>query len=53
MSQDTLIKMKCDNCKNINYWTTKNKKSVQRKLEYKKFCKVCRAHKVHKEIKKK
>ena len=52
MSQDNLLKMKCEECKRFNYYTTKNKKLVERKLEYKKFCKWCRKHTTHKEGKK-
>ena len=52
MSQDQLIKMACQDCKRINYWSRKNKKKVQRKIELKKFCKWCKGHKIHKEIKK-
>jgi len=40
-------------CKNINYSTTRNKKTIEEKLELKKFCNFCRAHQVHKEAKKK
>ncbi|MCF7835945.1 MAG: 50S ribosomal protein L33 [Candidatus Marinimicrobia bacterium] len=52
MSQDKLIKMLCQDCKRINYWTRKNKKKVERKIELKKFCKWCKLRTVHKEGKK-
>ncbi len=52
MSQDNLIKMQCTKCKRINYWTSKNKRKVERKIEVKKFCKWCKAHTLHKETKK-
>ncbi|MFH1461076.1 MAG: 50S ribosomal protein L33 [Patescibacteria group bacterium] len=52
MSQDNLIKFQCSVCKRINYWSSKNKKSIQKKLELKKFCKWCRKHTTHKEMKK-
>ncbi|HDO23792.1 MAG TPA: 50S ribosomal protein L33 [bacterium] len=52
MSQDRLIKLKCSECNRINYWSRKNKKKVERKIELKKFCKWCRGHKIHKEVKK-
>lgn len=52
MSQDNLIKMQCTQCKRINYWTSKNKKKVERKIEIKKFCPWCKKHTVHKETKK-
>ncbi len=52
MSQDRLIKLACQECKRINYWTGKNKKKVERKIELKKLCKWCGGHRVHKEMKK-
>ena len=52
MSQDRLIKLACSTCKRINYWSSKNKKLVVRKIELKKFCKWCKKNTVHKEAKK-
>ncbi len=52
MSQDNLIKLQCTICKRINYWSSKNKRKVERKIEIKKFCKWCRKHTAHKETKK-
>ncbi len=53
MSQDNLIKLKCEVCGNINYYSHKNKKKLrEHKLELKKFCKKCRKHTLHKEMKK-
>lgn len=49
---ENLIKLRCGNCKRLNYYTRKNKKTVERKLEFKKFCQWCRKHTVHKETKK-
>lgn len=49
MAQDNLLRLKCSVCKNANYFTSKNKKKVERKLEYKKFCKTCRKTTMHKE----
>lgn len=46
-----LIRMKCADCKRVNYYTRKNKKTVERKLELKKFCQWCRTRAVHKEAK--
>ncbi len=51
MSQDNLIKLKCGSCKRSNYYTNRNKKKVVRKLEFKKFCKWCKKHTPHKEVK--
>jgi large subunit ribosomal protein L33 len=40
MSQkEKLIKLRCSVCKRDNYYTRKNRKSVERKIELKKFCK--------------
>ncbi|MBU3926101.1 50S ribosomal protein L33 [Patescibacteria group bacterium] len=52
MSQDKLIKLQCTGCKRINYWSRKNKKKVERKIELKKHCKWCRKQVMHKEAKK-
>ena len=52
MSQDQLIKLACKDCKRINYWSRKNKKKVERKIELKKYCKWCKKTTTHKEIKK-
>ncbi|MBU0723191.1 50S ribosomal protein L33 [Patescibacteria group bacterium] len=52
MSQDFLIKLACTKCKSVNYWSRKNKKLVQRKIELNKFCKKCRTQTLHKEKKK-
>ena len=47
-----LIRLRCPKCKSTNYYTRKNKKLVERKVEYSKYCKLCRVHTVHKEAKK-
>ncbi|OHA13221.1 MAG: 50S ribosomal protein L33 [Candidatus Tagabacteria bacterium RIFCSPLOWO2_01_FULL_39_11] len=52
MKQQNLIKLQCSKCKRINYWSRKNKKKVERKIELKKFCKWCKKHQMHKEAKK-
>ena len=41
----------CTLCKNRGYSSTKNKKTTPDKLSLKKFCKTCRKHTLHKEIK--
>ncbi|MDO8557774.1 MAG: 50S ribosomal protein L33 [bacterium] len=51
MSQDNLLKLKCQKCKRSNYYSSKNKKKVERKLALKKFCKWCKKHTEHKEVK--
>ncbi|KKS82880.1 MAG: seg [Candidatus Wolfebacteria bacterium GW2011_GWC1_43_10] len=49
---ENMIKIRCGNCKRINYYTRKNKKTVEKKLELKKYCKWCRKHTKHTETKK-
>ncbi len=51
-SQDRLFKLACANCKRVNYYSSKNKKLVTKKIELKKFCKWCKASTTHKELKK-
>ncbi|MEK6589645.1 MAG: 50S ribosomal protein L33 [Nitrospinota bacterium] len=46
-----IIQLACSECRNRNYSTTKNKKSTPDKLEFKKYCRFCRRHTLHKEIK--
>lgn len=46
---DKLITLRCAVCKRKNYYTTKNKKTVERKIEFKKFCRWCRKATIHKE----
>ncbi len=47
-----LAKLQCQECKTTNYFTNKSR-GVEEKLEFKKFCKSCRKHTLHKELKKK
>ncbi|OGM91289.1 50S ribosomal protein L33 [Candidatus Wolfebacteria bacterium RIFCSPHIGHO2_01_FULL_48_22] len=49
---ENLIKMRCNVCKRINYYTRKNKKTSEGKLTIKKHCKWCRKHTEHTEAKK-
>jgi large subunit ribosomal protein L33 len=46
-----MITMQCTECKRRNYTTTKNKKTMTERLELKKFCRFCRKHIGHKEVK--
>lgn len=50
--KEQLTRMRCSVCKRINYFARKNRKKVERKLEYKKYCSWCRKSTVHKEAKK-
>ncbi len=52
MKKEFIVKLICDKCKRINHYTRRNRKTVERKLELKKFCKWCKKHTVHKEGKK-
>lgn len=52
MSQDKLIKLACQDCKRVNYWSRKNKKLITKKIELNKFCKWCKGQTKHKEAKK-
>lgn len=49
---ENLVKLRCGECKKQNYFKHKNKKTVERKLELKKYCEWCRKHTLHKESKK-
>lgn len=49
---ENLIKLKCNLCQKINYFTRKNRKTVTNKLSLKKYCKNCRKHTIHNEVKK-
>jgi len=46
-----IITFECSQCKRRNYSSTKNKKKNPDRLELKKFCKFCKKHTTHKEIK--
>jgi large subunit ribosomal protein L33 len=46
-----IITFQCTECKRKNYTSTKNKKNVTQRLELKKYCRWCRCHRVHREIK--
>ncbi len=46
-----IITLACSECRNRNYTTTKNKKTMSEKLELKKYCSACNKHTVHKETK--
>jgi large subunit ribosomal protein L33 len=50
MPRDKII-LACSDCKNRNYFTTKNKRLHPERVEWKKFCPRCNKHVVHKETK--
>ncbi len=49
--KDRLVRLQCTECKRINYFTSRNRKTTE-KLEIKKYCKWDRKHTLHKEVKK-
>jgi len=46
-----LIALQCTECKRKNYTTEKNRRNIQEKLEFNKFCKFDRKHTLHRETK--
>jgi len=50
MARDNVI-LQCTECKERNYTTTKNRKNTPDRLEFKKYCRRCRTHTLHKENK--
>ena len=46
-----IIDMACTECKQRNYSSRKNKKNDPDRIELNKFCKFCRKHTPHKEVK--
>ena len=43
------ITLECTECKERNYSTTKNKRLHPGRVEFKKYCPRCNAHRTHKE----
>jgi large subunit ribosomal protein L33 len=43
--------MACTDCKSRNYFTTKNKRKHAQRVEWKKYCRRCGSHTLHKESK--
>jgi large subunit ribosomal protein L33 len=46
-----IVTLACGQCKRRNYTTNKNKRTTPDKLEFKKYCRFCRSHTLHKETK--
>ncbi|HNX00670.1 MAG TPA: 50S ribosomal protein L33 [Candidatus Cloacimonadota bacterium] len=44
-----IITLACEDCKNRNYTTTKNKRKNPNRMELKKYCPFCRKHTLHKQ----
>ena len=49
--KEKLIGLECSQCKRVNYYSSKNKKTIKEKLVLKKYCKFCKKHLDHKETK--
>ncbi len=47
----SIISLECGVCKERNYSTTKNKRTMADKLVLSKYCKRCKKHTEHKETK--
>ena len=47
---DKLIGLKCSVCNRRNYYTRKNKKTVERKIQFNRYCKWCKKSTSHKEV---
>ena len=45
------ITLACQDCKQRNYNTTKNKKNDPDRIELSKYCRFCKKHTTHKETK--
>lgn len=48
---DKMVVLACEECKERNYTTTKNKKTNKERLELNKYCPKCQKKTVHKETK--
>ncbi|MBN2379086.1 50S ribosomal protein L33 [candidate division WOR-3 bacterium] len=46
-----IITLACSECKRRNYTTTKNKRNTQDRVTLKKYCRFCKKHTEHKEVK--
>ncbi|RKU29683.1 50S ribosomal protein L33 [Candidatus Poribacteria bacterium] len=44
-----IVTLACDECKQRNYVTTRNRRTQQDRYERKKYCRFCRKHTLHKE----
>ncbi|MCC6758081.1 MAG: 50S ribosomal protein L33 [Candidatus Omnitrophica bacterium] len=46
------IQFECTECRRPNYSSTKDKKQNPDRIELKKYCRFCRKHVLHRELKK-
>ncbi len=48
---DKMVVLACEECKERNYTTTKNKKTTKERMEQNKYCASCKKTTKHKETK--
>ena len=48
---DRMVVLACEDCKERNYTTVKNKKNTKDRMEISKYCPTCKKHTTHKETK--
>jgi len=48
--QREIVTLSCVDCNHRNYTATRNKRKHQDKLELSKYCRFCRKHTSHKEV---
>jgi large subunit ribosomal protein L33 len=46
-----IIYLACTECKERNYTSSKNKRNDPSRLEFQKYCRRCRQHRLHRETK--
>lgn len=46
----TIINLACTECRERNYTTTKNRRNDPDRIELRKYCPRCRAHRLHREV---
>ena len=46
-----IITLACQECKRRNYSSTKNRRTHPDRLEFRKYCRFCRKHTLHRETK--
>jgi large subunit ribosomal protein L33 len=51
MAMRVKITLACTECEARNYQATKNRQKHPERVEYKKYCRRCRKHTLHKETK--
>ena len=46
-----IVTLACNDCKRRNYASSKNKRNTPDRLELSKYCRWCRKHTTHREVK--